>query len=125
MVSLLLACCIEIKMHQIVSLKVLEHIKYVNFTTQNGAKVFFDENGDSVAQYDIVNWQIKEDGSAEIVDIGQYDTSFPEGKHFKLKDNTKIIWRGNNDQVKTVDICMSNPQVSRESHFCYLILDDS
>ncbi|KAL7400736.1 hypothetical protein ABVT39_016945 [Epinephelus coioides] len=48
---------------------VLEHINHVNFTTQNGAKVFFDENGDSVAQYDLVNWQMKEDGSVEIANI--------------------------------------------------------
>ncbi|XP_071353340.1 extracellular calcium-sensing receptor-like [Trachinotus anak] len=78
---------------------VLEYIKYVNFTTQNGAKVFFDENGDSVAQYDIVNWQMKEDGSAEIVNIGQYDTSVPEEQKFKLKENTKIVWGGNSNQV--------------------------
>ncbi|XP_061576530.1 extracellular calcium-sensing receptor-like [Cololabis saira] len=38
----------------------LEHMKYVNFTTKNGAKVVFDENGDSGAQYDLVNWQMKE-----------------------------------------------------------------
>ncbi|XP_033487853.2 extracellular calcium-sensing receptor-like [Epinephelus lanceolatus] len=78
---------------------VLEHINYVNFTTQNGAKVFFDENGDSVAQYDLVNWQMKEDGSVEIANIGQYDTSFPEGKKFKLKENTKIVWGGNSNEV--------------------------
>lgn len=82
-----------------VSLQVLEHIEYVNFTTQNGAKVFFDENGDSVAQYDLVNWQMKEDGSVEIVHIGQYDTSFPEGEKFKLKDNTKIVWGGQSNEV--------------------------
>ncbi|KAM9359513.1 extracellular calcium-sensing receptor-like [Symphorus nematophorus] len=78
---------------------VFEHIKYVNFTTQNGAKVSFDENGDSVAQYDLVNWQMKEDGSVEIVNIGQYDTSFPEGKQFNLKENTKIVWGGNSNEV--------------------------
>ncbi|XP_049431941.1 extracellular calcium-sensing receptor-like [Epinephelus fuscoguttatus] len=78
---------------------VLEHINYVNFTTQNGAKVFFDENGDSVAQYDLVNWQMKDDGSVEIANIGQYDTSFPEGKKFKLKENTKIVWGGNSNEV--------------------------
>ncbi|XP_070825790.1 extracellular calcium-sensing receptor-like [Chaetodon trifascialis] len=78
---------------------VLEHIKYVNFTTQNGAKVFFDENGDSVAQYDLVNWQMKEDGSVEIVKIGHYDTSFPDGKKFKLEDNIKIVWGGNSNEV--------------------------
>nr|XP_019943635.1 PREDICTED: extracellular calcium-sensing receptor-like [Paralichthys olivaceus] len=78
---------------------VLEHIKYVNFTTQSGAKVFFDENGDSVAQYDLVNWQIKDDGSVEIVNIGQYDTSLPEGEKFQLKDNTRIVWGGNSIEV--------------------------
>ncbi|XP_068593465.1 extracellular calcium-sensing receptor-like [Cebidichthys violaceus] len=78
---------------------VLEHINYVNFTTQNGAKVFFDENGDSVAQYDLVNWQMKEDGSVEIVNIGQYDTLYPEGEKVKLKDNTKIVWGGNSHEV--------------------------
>ncbi|XP_074535654.1 extracellular calcium-sensing receptor-like [Halichoeres trimaculatus] len=78
---------------------VLKHMKYVNFTTPNGAKVFFDENGESVAQYDLVNWQMKEDGSVEIVSIGQYDTSFPEGKKFRLKDNSKIAWGGDNNKV--------------------------
>ncbi|XP_067452001.1 extracellular calcium-sensing receptor-like [Thunnus thynnus] len=78
---------------------VLEHIQYVNFTTQNGAKVSFDENGDSVAQYDLVNWQMKEDGSVEIVNVGRYDTSFPDGKKFKLKDDTKIVWGGDSDEV--------------------------
>ncbi|XP_033952777.1 extracellular calcium-sensing receptor-like [Pseudochaenichthys georgianus] len=78
---------------------VLEHIKYVNFTTENGAKVFFDENGDSVAQYELVNWQMKEDGSVDIVNIGQYDTAFPEGEKFKLKKNTTIVWGGNKNKV--------------------------
>ncbi|XP_035799570.1 extracellular calcium-sensing receptor-like isoform X2 [Amphiprion ocellaris] len=78
---------------------VLEHIKYVNFTTANGAKVFFDENGDSIAQYDLVNWQMKDDGSAEIVNIGQYDTSFPEGEKLKLKKDTKIVWGGNYNEM--------------------------
>ncbi|XP_077421216.1 extracellular calcium-sensing receptor-like [Vanacampus margaritifer] len=78
---------------------VLEHINYVNFTTQNGAKVFFDDNGDSVAQYDLVNWHIRDDGSAEIVNIGRYDTSFPEGRKLQLKEDAKIVWGGNSTEV--------------------------
>lgn len=77
----------------------LEHIKYVNFTTKYGSKVFFDENGDSVAQYDLVNWQMREDGSVDIVTIGQYDTSF-KGEELKLTDNAKIVWGGNHNKVK-------------------------
>ncbi|KAM9318697.1 extracellular calcium-sensing receptor-like [Pholidichthys leucotaenia] len=78
---------------------VLEQMKYVNFTTKNGAKVLFDEYGESVAQYDLVNWQMEEDGSVEIKTIAQFDTSFPEGERLKIKKDTKIIWGGNNDKV--------------------------
>ncbi|XP_041656793.1 extracellular calcium-sensing receptor-like [Cheilinus undulatus] len=78
---------------------VLEQMKYVNFTTPNGAKVFFDENGESVAQYDLVNWQMTDDGSVKIVNIGQYDTSFPEGKKFKLKDDTEVVWGGDSEEI--------------------------
>ncbi|XP_029964629.1 extracellular calcium-sensing receptor-like [Salarias fasciatus] len=79
--------------------EVLEHMKHVNFTTKNGAKVFFDENGDAVAQYDIVNWQMKDDSSAEIINIGQYDTSFVEEERFKLKKDVTIVWGGNSAEV--------------------------
>ncbi|XP_077397847.1 extracellular calcium-sensing receptor-like [Festucalex cinctus] len=78
---------------------VLEHIKYVNFTTQNGAKVFFDDTGDSVAQYDLVNWHMRDDGSVEIVNIGRYDTSFPEGRKLQLIEDGKIVWGGNSTEV--------------------------
>uniref|UniRef100_A0A3Q2PU45 Extracellular calcium-sensing receptor-like n=1 Tax=Fundulus heteroclitus TaxID=8078 RepID=A0A3Q2PU45_FUNHE len=86
----------------IVSLKVFDAMKHVNFSTKNGAKVFFDKNGDSIAKYDLVNWQMKEDGSVEIVKIGQFDNSLPEGQKLKLKDNTKIDWGGYNDVVRSV-----------------------
>ncbi|XP_077468098.1 extracellular calcium-sensing receptor-like [Stigmatopora argus] len=78
---------------------VLEHIKYVNFTMHNGAKVFFDDNGDTVAQYNLVNWQMGDDGSVEIVNIGQYDTSFPDGNKLKLREDASIVWGGDNTEV--------------------------
>lgn len=77
----------------------LEHIKYVNFTTKFGSKVFFDENEDSVAQYDIVNWQMGENGSVNIVTIGRYDTSF-KGEELKLAEDAKIVWGGKHNEVK-------------------------
>ncbi|KAM3875149.1 extracellular calcium-sensing receptor-like [Diretmus argenteus] len=79
--------------------QVLEHLRLVNFTTQDGDKVLFDENGDTVAQYDLVNWQMSEDGSVDIVNIGCYDSSSPERKKFKLNDNIKIIWGGNHSEI--------------------------
>uniref|UniRef100_A0A8C9WS50 G-protein coupled receptors family 3 profile domain-containing protein n=1 Tax=Scleropages formosus TaxID=113540 RepID=A0A8C9WS50_SCLFO len=42
-------------------LQVLEHIRKVNFTL-NGNRVSFDANGDPVATYELVNWQLSENG---------------------------------------------------------------
>nr|XP_061828134.1 extracellular calcium-sensing receptor-like [Nerophis lumbriciformis] len=88
-----------VKKNEVQPRMVLEHIGYVNFTTQNGAKVFFDENGDSVAQYDLVNWHLRDDGSVQVVTIGQYDTSFPEGRKLKLNNDANIAWIGNSSKV--------------------------
>ncbi|KAF7645957.1 hypothetical protein LDENG_00195630 [Lucifuga dentata] len=67
-----------INKNNVQSRNVVEHMRLVNFTTPNGDKVFFDENGDSGAKYDLVNWQMRDDGSVDIVNIGQYDSSLPE-----------------------------------------------
>lgn len=102
---ILLKCFLKIgfKHLNFVFLQVLENLKYANFTTKNGAKVFFDENGDSVAQYDLVNWQIKENASVEIVQIGQYDDSLPDRQKLKLKEDAKIVWGGDRNEVIMYD----------------------
>uniref|UniRef100_A0A8C9TU13 G-protein coupled receptors family 3 profile domain-containing protein n=1 Tax=Scleropages formosus TaxID=113540 RepID=A0A8C9TU13_SCLFO len=52
---------------------VLEHIRKVNFTL-NGNLVFFDANGDPVATYELVNWQLSEHGQVEFVTVGLCST---------------------------------------------------
>lgn len=78
----------------------LEHIKYVNFTTPNGAKIFVNDDGDSVGEYDLINWHMRDDGSVELVNIGRYDTSFSEYRKLKLKGDAKIVWGGNSTKVE-------------------------
>ncbi|XP_076002411.1 extracellular calcium-sensing receptor-like [Genypterus blacodes] len=81
------------------SKQVVEHMKLVNFTTSSGDNVFFDENGDSGAKYDLVNWQMKDDGSVKIVNIAQYDSSLPESLKFNVKTDAQITWGGNYNKV--------------------------
>lgn len=38
-------------------LQLLQHVKSVNFTNQFKEKVYFDEKGEPVPLYDIINWQ--------------------------------------------------------------------
>uniref|UniRef100_A0AAV2J419 G-protein coupled receptors family 3 profile domain-containing protein n=1 Tax=Knipowitschia caucasica TaxID=637954 RepID=A0AAV2J419_KNICA len=75
----------------------LEHLYYVNFTTHSGDKVFFDKNGDSASHYDLVNWKVSENGSAAIVNIGQYDKSLLEDS-LQVMDS-KITWGGPNGKI--------------------------
>lgn len=105
--------------------QVLEYIKYVNFTTREGAKVYFDENGEVVAQYDLVNWQMKEDGSVKIEKIGSFDTSFPGENKLRLEKGTDISWGGNSKQVhenfvqtETFDLILLRPWHQSHSLFC-------
>uniref|UniRef100_A0A8C5FM75 G-protein coupled receptors family 3 profile domain-containing protein n=1 Tax=Gadus morhua TaxID=8049 RepID=A0A8C5FM75_GADMO len=53
------------------------NIKNIHFKTKEGEEVYFNENGDPAAKYDIINWQPKKDGSVEFVTIGLYDASDP------------------------------------------------
>ena len=74
-------------------------MKQIRFKTKEGEEVYFNENGDPAAKYDIINWQPKKDGSVEFVTIGLYDASRPEDKQLHL-DNLTLSWANNSKQVK-------------------------
>nr|XP_015216157.1 PREDICTED: extracellular calcium-sensing receptor-like [Lepisosteus oculatus] len=81
------------------SSKVLHYMRSVNFTTRSGEKVYFDENGDPVARYAVVNWHLNKEGITTIEIIGQYDASLPEG-HQIIINNASIVWAGNHSKVR-------------------------
>ncbi|XP_036392204.1 extracellular calcium-sensing receptor-like [Megalops cyprinoides] len=81
--------------------QLLERLRMVNFT-RNGYKVSFDANGDPVATYELVNWQVTRDGGVEFVTVGHYDASAPEGQVFSMHRN--ITWAGGQTQVP-VSVC--------------------
>ncbi|XP_066566559.1 extracellular calcium-sensing receptor-like [Amia ocellicauda] len=77
--------------------QVLHYLKEVNFTTWNGEKVYFDENGDPAARYALVNWQLKKEGITFEV-IGLFDASLPEGQRFVMNE-VRTVWAGDTDEV--------------------------
>ncbi|XP_036936444.1 extracellular calcium-sensing receptor-like [Acanthopagrus latus] len=74
------------KFTKVESKQVLTLLKKVNFS-QNGYDVSFDANGDPVATYELVNWQKSESGSIEMVTVGLYDSSLPDGREFLINKN--------------------------------------
>ncbi|XP_027136123.1 extracellular calcium-sensing receptor-like [Larimichthys crocea] len=60
--------------------EILQHIRKVHFKTKEGDEVYFDENGDPVAKYEIINWQPSENGIMDFVTVGLYDASLPADK---------------------------------------------
>ncbi|XP_028681606.1 extracellular calcium-sensing receptor-like [Erpetoichthys calabaricus] len=82
-------------------LKMLQHLKTVNFTTGNGENFYFDENGDPAAKvktYDLVNWQLNKEGVVEFVTVGAYYSFLPEGSQFMI-NNDSIVWSGTGKKV--------------------------
>ncbi|XP_069053811.1 extracellular calcium-sensing receptor-like [Lepisosteus oculatus] len=73
--------------------QVLQHLKKVNFITKTGEQVSFDDNGDPVARYELVNWQLVNESTIQFVTVGYYDASLPAGRQFVM-NQVNISWAG-------------------------------
>ena len=76
----------------------------VNFTTTFGDQVSFDENGDALAIYDIVNWLWLPDGGTEVQTVGDVKRS-AFGREELTIDEDKIFW---NFELKQVLLLSDN-----------------
>ncbi|XP_050921647.1 extracellular calcium-sensing receptor-like [Lates calcarifer] len=67
------------------------YLEKVNFTTSSGDQVSFDENGDVLPIYDIMNWQWLPDGRTKLQTVGEVKKSAFKGEELTL-DEDKIFW---------------------------------
>ncbi|KAK2847785.1 hypothetical protein Q7C36_009467 [Tachysurus vachellii] len=77
---------------------VISELKKLHFTTTTGEDVFFDENGDPAARYDLLNWQRDKDGKTVFVKVGFYDASLQTYLQLSF-NNISIAWAHNKPQV--------------------------
>jgi len=66
-------------------------LEKVNFTTTFGDQVSFDENGDALPIYDIMNWQWLPDGKINVQNVGVVKKSASKGEELTL-DEENIFW---------------------------------
>nr|XP_046245714.1 extracellular calcium-sensing receptor-like [Scatophagus argus] len=83
---------------QLDPLTILQHIRKIHFKTKEGDEVYFNENGDPAAKYEIINWQPTKSGVVDFVTVGLHDTSLPAGQQLILQ-NKSLIWAQNSQQV--------------------------
>ncbi|XP_040902387.1 extracellular calcium-sensing receptor-like [Toxotes jaculatrix] len=67
------------------------YLEKVNFTTSFGDQVSFDENGDVLPIYDIMNWLWLPDGTIKVQTVGEVKRSIFKGDELTL-DEDKIFW---------------------------------
>ncbi|MFT7819347.1 uncharacterized protein LOC108924621 [Arapaima gigas] len=79
------------ELHTLQPWQLLYYLARVNFTTHYGDQVSFDENGDALAIYDVMNWQAAPDGTIQAVTVGTYDEAIPGTDKLTL-DSDRIFW---------------------------------
>ncbi|KAM9318199.1 extracellular calcium-sensing receptor-like [Pholidichthys leucotaenia] len=75
--------------------QLLYYLEKVNFTTPFGDQVSFDENGDALPIYDIMNWSWLPDGSTMVQTVGEVKRSAHKGEELTLNED-KIFWNFEN-----------------------------
>ncbi|XP_069755252.1 extracellular calcium-sensing receptor-like [Narcine bancroftii] len=78
--------------------QLLHYLRLVNFTAKTGEIVHFDENGDPVPRYELVNLQTNSEGTIDIVNIGYYEGSALPG-HELVMNFGDIMWSTNRYKI--------------------------
>ncbi|KAG8450057.1 hypothetical protein GDO86_002611 [Hymenochirus boettgeri] len=74
--------------------QLLKHLRHLNFTNNMGEQVDFNDFGDLIGNYSIVNWHLsKEDNSIVFEDIGYYNVYAKPGERLFINES-KILWSG-------------------------------
>ncbi|XP_007883472.2 extracellular calcium-sensing receptor-like [Callorhinchus milii] len=94
--------------------QLLHYLKEVRFTNGFGEDIAFDDYGDPIASYDLINWQRTANGSVDFVKVGYYDAALLPGEELVLDEST-IYWNGRQNNVPISVCSLSCPPGSRKA----------
>nr|XP_014353273.1 PREDICTED: vomeronasal type-2 receptor 1-like [Latimeria chalumnae] len=78
--------------------QLLHYIKNVHFKNKLGDHIYFDDDGNGLPVFDILNWQLTPDGIFKYVDVGRIDFRSPPGKELII-NSSALMWNGGQVQV--------------------------
>ncbi|XP_061447719.1 vomeronasal type-2 receptor 26-like [Rhineura floridana] len=96
--------------------RIVHHfLRHIVFNNSVGDTIYFDENGELAAGFDVTNWLIFSNGSLVRVKVGRLDPHAPRGKELTIKEGL-IMWHKSFNQVLPVSVCNDNcyPGFSRK-----------
>nr|XP_056720109.1 vomeronasal type-2 receptor 26-like [Euleptes europaea] len=79
-------------------------LRNVSFNNSAGESISFDQNGEIVTEFDIVNWVTFPNQSFLRVKVGKTDSKAPRDKMITIHDNT-IVWPTMFNQVQPLSVC--------------------
>ncbi|XP_069329162.1 vomeronasal type-2 receptor 1-like [Eulemur rufifrons] len=87
--------------------QLMYYLKTLKFTTHDGRRIEMDENGDVTGYYDILNWQLDDNGNIAFVKVGEYVFT---NSMFELviTKNTAIFWNTESSECPhsvCTDVC--------------------
>uniref|UniRef100_A0A3P9B3K3 Extracellular calcium-sensing receptor-like n=1 Tax=Maylandia zebra TaxID=106582 RepID=A0A3P9B3K3_9CICH len=71
--------------------QLIHYLQNVNFTTPFGDQVSFDENGDALPIYDVMNWLHLPDGQIKVQNVGEVKRSGFKSEELTI-DEDKMFW---------------------------------
>ncbi|XP_062993084.1 vomeronasal type-2 receptor 26-like [Elgaria multicarinata webbii] len=98
-------CDLEYQM----SWQVHHFLRAISFNNSAGEKVSFDQNGEIIDGFDIINWVTFPNQSFQRVRVGKMDPRAPQEEVFTICEGT-IIWHSRYNQVQPLSQCNDNCQ---------------
>ncbi|XP_061447561.1 vomeronasal type-2 receptor 26-like [Rhineura floridana] len=84
-------------------------LRNVHFNNSAGEEIFFDENGDFAAGYDIINWVMFPNKSFHRLQVGKMEPQDPSGKRFTV-NGRNIVWNHKFSQIPPRATCVESCQ---------------
>uniref|UniRef100_H3AS48 G-protein coupled receptors family 3 profile domain-containing protein n=1 Tax=Latimeria chalumnae TaxID=7897 RepID=H3AS48_LATCH len=78
--------------------QLLHYAKNVNFKNKLGEEIYFDDEGNSLPVFDVINWHQTPEGNFEYVDVGRLDFRLPPGREL-IFNNSALMWNGGQTQI--------------------------
>uniref|UniRef100_A0A667X2B7 G-protein coupled receptors family 3 profile domain-containing protein n=1 Tax=Myripristis murdjan TaxID=586833 RepID=A0A667X2B7_9TELE len=88
------------------------YLERINFTTAFGDQVSFDENGDALPIYDVMNWHWLPDGSTTVQTVGVVKKSASTGEELTLYED-RIFWNFESKKSVCSESCPLGTRIAR------------